>query len=74
MADKVKASEGTYRGTLKRVRNKSRKVRKSVLHVYKEILSCISRSSTVYSYVNVRRQQNETKILFNCCGRIRQSI
>ena len=31
-------------------------------------------SSTVYSYVNVRRQQNKTKFLFNCCGVIPQGI
>ena len=58
--------------TLKRLRNKSRKVKKLV---YDGILSCIpTRSSTVYSYVNVRRQQNKTKFLFNCCGVIRQGI
>ena len=55
----------------KRLRNKSRKVRKVV---HEDILSCIPRSSTVCCCVNVRRQQNKTKFLFNCCGRIRQGI
>ena len=46
--------------TLKRLRNKSRKVRK---FVKEGILSCIPRSFTVYCYVNVRRQRNKTKFI-----------
>ena len=29
---------------------------------------------SVLCYVNVEKQQNKTTFLFNCCGRIRQSI
>ena len=31
-------------------------------------------SSSVFCYVNVRKQRNETKFLFDCCGTIRESI
>ena len=41
---------------------------------YARVLSCIPMSSSVYCYVNVTKQQNETTFLFNCCGRIRQSV
>ena len=46
--------------TLKRPRNKSRKVQK---FLYEGILSCVPRSSTVYCYMDVGRRQNKTKFL-----------
>ena len=57
--------------SLKCLGNKSRKVRECV---YAHVLSCIPMPSSVYCYVNVSKQQNETTFLLNCCGRIRQSI
>ena len=57
--------------SLKRFRNKSRKVRK---FVYGRILSCIPMSSTLYCYVNAKRLLNKRTFKFNCRERIRQSI
>ena len=56
---------------LKRLRNKSRKVRK---FVYARILSCIPVSSTLYRYVNAKKLLNKRTFKFNCRERIRQSI
>ena len=53
---------------LKRLRNKSRKVRKLV---YACILSCIPMSSTLYCYVNAKKQFNKRTVKFNCRERIR---
>ena len=53
---------------LKRLRNKSRKVRKLL---YARILSCIPMSSTLYCYVNAKKLFNKRKVKFNCRERIR---
>ena len=52
--------------SLKRPRNKSRKVREFV-HDY--ILSCLPMSSSVYCHVIVRKQQTNKTFLFSCFGR-----
>ena len=57
--------------SLKRLGNKSRKVRE---FVYACVLPCIRMSSSVYCDVNVKKQENETKFLFDCCRRILQSV
>ena len=57
--------------SLKRLRNKSRKVRK---FVYARILICIPMSSILYYYVNAKKLLNKRTFKFNCRERIRQSI
>ena len=58
--------------SLKRLRNKSRKVRK---FVYARILPCIPMSSTLYRYVNASKKLlNKKKFKFNSRERIRQCI
>ena len=57
--------------SLKRLRNKSRKVRK---FVYARILSCIPMSSTLYCYVNAKKLLNKRTFKFKCREIIRQSI
>ena len=57
--------------SLKRLRNKSRKVKK---FDYACILSCIPLSSTLYCYVSAKKLLNKRIFKFNCRERIRQSI
>ena len=57
--------------SLKRLRNKNRKVRK---FVYARILSCIPMSSTLYCYVHAKKLLHKGAFKFNCRERIRQSI
>ena len=57
--------------SLKRLRNKSRKVRK---FVYARILLCIPMSFILYCYVNAKKLLNKRTFEFNCRERIRQSI
>ena len=56
---------------LKRLRNKSRKVRK---FIYTRILSCIPMSSTLYCYCNAKKPLNKRAFKFSCREGIRQSI
>ena len=57
--------------SLKRLRNKSRKVRK---FLYARILPCIPMSSTLYCYVNAKKLLNKKTFKFSCRERIRQCI
>ena len=57
--------------SLKRLRNKSRKVRK---FVYARVLPCIPMSSTLYCYVNTKKLLNKKTFKLNCRERILQCI
>ena len=56
--------------SLKRLRNKSRKVRKICLCTYSPMYPM---SSTLYCYVNAKKLLNKRTFNFNCRERIRQS-
>ena len=57
--------------SLKRLRNKSRKVRKICLCTYSPMYPM---SSTLYCYVNAKKLLNKKTFKFNCRERIRQCI